>query len=156
MQELRVSKRQVPIEVMLPTGERRKVAVFLSDFASTHTGRERVSELLKANAFLPAEDPTRGGLVLFHCANLAVVRVAREEEAGEDASADTIRTEQRVEVTLSTGHTLSGLLQYVMPPERTRLSDYLNACPAFIPLLEQDQVALINRTFVAQITPVGP
>ena len=151
MEELRVPKRAVQVEITAPGAAPRVVEVYLAEFASHHEGGERLSEVLNSGAFLAARDVALKRVAFLNCAGLAVVRVAREIEAEDDAAAHTIPTEHEVEVTLLGGQTIRGLLTYVLPPERSRLIDFLNTCPQFIPLLEGDRVALINRSQVAQI-----
>ncbi len=152
MDELRVPKRAVQVDITPPSGgPTRRFEVYLGEFASNHEGGERLSDLLNSGTFLPAKDLGNQRVAFLNCAGLAVVRVARAVEARDDAEAHTIPTEHEVEVTLSGGQVLKGLLTYVLPPERSRLTDFLNACPRFIPLLEEDHLALINRNHVAQI-----
>ncbi len=52
---------------------------------------------------------------------------------------------------LNDGGRLRGLVGYVLPPERSRLVDFLNEAPLFFRLLERDQVALVNKHHVARV-----
>lgn len=151
MEELRIPKRAVQVEITRPDGLVSRVEVYLAEFASNHVGGERLSEMLNSGVFLPARDLEQNKVNFINCASVAVARVGREVEEDDDAAAHTIPTEHEVKVTLTGGQTISGLLSYVLPPERARLIDFLNACPKFIPLLEADHLALINREFIAQI-----
>src|SRR5438874_9520675 len=55
--DLRVPKRRVQAEVLLPGGGSRQVTFFLSEFAPNHTGPERLSDLLNAqDEFVAAVD----------------------------------------------------------------------------------------------------
>lgn len=147
-------KRAVQVELTRPGGARLDAEVYLAEFASSHLGGERLSEMLNGGSFLPARDRAHGKVVFLTCQNIAVARVAREVEADDDAAAHTIPTEHEVRVTLVDGQRLQGLLTYVLPPERARLIDFLNSCPQFIPLLEADHLALVNRAHIAQIDPL--
>ena len=151
MDELRIPKRAVQVEITRPDGASVRAEVYLAEFASTHVGGERLSEMLNAGHFLPARDLATGKVNFLACRNVVVARVAREIEEDDDAAAHTIPTEHEVRIILLGGQTLTGLLTYVLPPERARLIDFLNACPQFIPLLEADHLALVNRDHVAQI-----
>jgi hypothetical protein len=54
MDDLRVPKRAVPVEVILPGGSARRVSVFLGEGAAAHHGPERLSDLLNGSApFIP-------------------------------------------------------------------------------------------------------
>ncbi len=154
MEELRVPKRAVQVELTLQDGVSRKVEIYLSEFASNHAGGERLSEMLNTDVFLAARDLQLNKVSLLNSASVMVARVAREVEATDDAEAHTIPTEHDVEVTLHGRAVIRGLLSYVLPPERARLVDYLNSCPRFIPLLEADQLALINRSYIAAVNVV--
>jgi hypothetical protein len=155
LDELRIPKRAVRVDLTRADGTRLEAEVYLSEFASAHVGGERLSEMLNSGPFLPARDLAQGKVSFLSCHSIAVARVAREVEADDDAAAHTIPTEHEVVVTLLGGQTLSGLLTYVLPPERSRLIDYLNGCPLFIPLLEADHLALINREHIARVDPVS-
>src|SRR4051794_15590579 len=131
MQELRVPKRRTAVEVLLPGGAVRHVAVFLAEFAPGHQGTERLSDLLNGSAdFVPALDVDSDAMTFLNRHAVSVARVAREveTEAGDDV---TIPTEQEVEITLMDGASLTGLIAYVLPPDRSRLVDYLNDASPF-------------------------
>jgi hypothetical protein len=149
--ELRIPKRAVRVDITRSDGSRFEAEVYLAEFAPGHVGGERLSEMLNAGPFLPARDVAQNKMHFLNCRRVAVARVAREIEADDDAAAHTIPTEHEVRVTLSSGQTLQGLITYVLPPERSRLIDFLNAAPLFIPLVEADHLALVNRELVVEI-----
>ncbi|BDG10576.1 hypothetical protein [Anaeromyxobacter paludicola] len=150
-EELRVPKRKVPVEVGLSGGGTRRVAVFLAEYASHHTGAERLGDLLNGEGeFIPALDEEAKAMTFVNRAGVAFARVSRAVEAGGDGEL-TIPTEHTVEVALVDGRTLRGLVSYVLPPERSRLVDYLNDGPPFFPLLEADAVVLVNRRLVSRV-----
>jgi hypothetical protein len=150
MQDLRVPKRAVPVEVVLPGGEARQVSVYLSEGAATHPGPERLSDLLNGSApFIPARESGSGAMSFLHRASIAVARVPADEEPADDSF--TIPTEHEVEITLVDGARLSGLVAYVAPESRERLVDFLNRTEPFFRLLERDRVALVGRAHVARV-----
>lgn len=150
MEDLRVPKRAVPVEVVLPGGEARQVAVYLSEGAASHPGPERLSDLLNGTApFIPARESGSGAMTFLHRASIAVARVASEEEPADDSF--TIPTEHEVEITLADGARLSGLVAYVAPQSRERLVDFLNRPEPFLRLLERERVALVGRAHVARV-----
>ncbi len=150
MEDLRVPKRPVPVEVVLPGGAARRVTVFLSAAAPSHDGPERLSDVLNGDApFLPAREEESGLMTFLHRASIAVARVAPAEEPPE--ASFTIPTEHEVEVTLTDGTCLSGLVAYVAPESHERLVDYLNRSEPFLRLLERDAVALVGRAHVARV-----
>ncbi len=150
MQELRVPKRRTPVELVLADGTPRKVLVFLAEFAARHSGAERLSDLLDGESeFIPAVEASTNAVFFLHSTSVAVARVASSVE-GDDGQ-HTSPTKHEVEITLIGGARLRGHVAYVMPPDRSRLTDYLNSEPRFIKLIEQEGVALVNKQHVTLI-----
>lgn len=151
MDELRVPKRRVGIEVVLPGGAARRVVVFLAEAAAEHAGPERVADLLNGAAeFFPVLDEEAGGVAFLHRASVAIVRFPRELDA-DDGEALTLPTEHEVELGLADGTVVRGLVSYVRPPDRARLVDVLNEPAPFLRLLEDGGAALVNKRHVARV-----
>ncbi|WNG36838.1 hypothetical protein F0U60_26290 [Archangium minus] len=152
LESLSVPKRRVAAQFVLPGGSSREVAVFLSEAAPGHTGGERLSDLLNnsGSQFIPAVDAETEAMTFVRCENLALARVAAELEPNV-VDQFTIPTEHEVEVRLVDGQKLRGLITYVLPEAHSRLTDYLNSAPPFIPVLEGKQVALVNKRHVAYV-----
>lgn len=148
--DLRIPKRAVPVEVVVPGGGVRRVSVFLAEGAASHPGPERVSDLLNGSEpFIPAREEPGGAMTFLHRASIAVARVAADEEPA-DASY-TIPTEHEVQIALADGTLLAGLVSYVAPENHGRLVDFLNRPEPFIRLLTPDGVALVGRAHVARV-----
>ena len=155
MEELRVPKRRVEAEVLLASGVTRRVAVFLADSAPGHAGAERFSDLLNGREdFIPAFDVALDAITFVNRTGVVVARVAPHHES-DRADDITIPTEHEVEIGLLDGSALRGLVSYVMPADRSRLNDFLNAAPPFFRLLERDAVALVNKRHVARVVPLS-
>jgi hypothetical protein len=154
MDELRVPKRRVSAEVLLPGGTGRRITLFLAEAASAHAGPERPSDILNGgDGFVPAFDEDARAITFLNVGGLAVVRVDRAlEQTAADAL--TLPTEHEVEVLLESGGTLHGLVSYLRPPERSRLVDFLNEPAPFFQLIEERAVALVNKRHVARVLPV--
>lgn len=152
LESLSVPKRRVAAQFVLPGGASRDVAVFLAEAAPGHTGGERLSDLLNNSGaqFIPALDAETNTMTFVHCENLALARVAAEHEPNV-VDQFTIPTEHEVEVRLVDGQKLHGLITYVLPEAHSRLTDYLNSAPPFIPVLEGERVALVNKRHVAYV-----
>jgi hypothetical protein len=149
--DLKVPKQRVQVEVLLSGGSVLQVVVFLSEFASTHSGPERLSDLLNGGGdFVPALDVAADNMTFLGRHSIAAARVASEWEPGEDLA---VAEEHEVEITLAEGTVRRGLLSFVMPPGR-RLLDYLNEAPLFVRLGERDRVSLINKRHIARATVV--
>jgi hypothetical protein len=149
-EELRVPKRRAQVEVLLPSGGARQVVVFLAEFASSHSGPERLSDLLNGGGdFLPALDMATEEMSFLNRHGVAAARVSEEWEPGDDFPAP---QQHDVEITLMDGTVLGGRVEFVLPAERSRLLDYLNAWPPFLRLVEKDRVALVNKRQIARVT----
>jgi len=152
LESLSIPKRRVAAQFVLSGGSSRAVAVFLAEAAPGHSGGERLSDLLNnsGSQFIPAIDAETDSMTFVQCENLSLARV---DAALEPNVVDqfTIPTEHEVEVRLMDGQKLRGLITYVLPEAHSRLTDYLNNAPPFIPLLEGEKVALINKRHVAYV-----
>ena len=150
--ELRVPKRRAQVELLLPGGGSRQVEVFLAEFAGSHAGHERLSDLVNGDSeFLPAMDLTTGAMSFVGRAGIAAARVGRDWESSYglgDAE------EHEVEIELSQGTTLRGIIQFELPPSRSRLLDYLNDSQPFVRLDEGEKVVLVNKRHIARVAKV--
>jgi hypothetical protein len=150
-EDLKVPKRRVQVEVLIPGGGARQVIVFLAEFAPTHTGPERLSDLLNAeDEFVPALDVATDTMMFLGRHSIAAARVAHEWELGEQIEEG---VKHEVEITLTDGTTLRGAVFFVLPHARSRLLDYLNDAQPFVRLAEPSRVALINKRHIARVIP---
>ena len=148
MTDLKVPKHRTAVEVALPGGAIRRMTLFLAEAAPEHAGPETPLDLLNGGAeFIPAFDEAAGAMAFLHRPGVPVVRVARALD--QDEPDLTLPTEHEVEVTLLDGSALTGLVSYVRPTDRSRLVDVLNEPPPFFRLLQDDQVAYVNKRHVA-------
>ncbi len=145
MDELRVPKRRLSVEVSFSADDNKHLALFLGEAAEHHGGPERPSDLLNgATAFLPMIDPDTGSMWLINCAAIAFMRVPIDAEIDEGDALETNETHS-VRVTLKDGRKLEGYLRYVRPTDSSRLTDHLNEPPMFFRLLEPDRAVLVNK-----------
>lgn len=148
MDELRVPKRNVSVQVIMPGGVARQMALFLAEAAPGHAGPEVPLDLLNGrDDFIPALDEAAGAMSFLHRPGVPVVRVARALDA--DADEVTLPTEHEVEVQLQDGTALGGLVSFVRPPDRTRLVDVLNEPQPFFRLIQGEEIAYVNKRHVA-------
>jgi hypothetical protein len=151
MENLKIPKWRTRVEILAPGGYAFGLAVYLADAASSHSGPERISDLLNGPLdFFPGHDLDRDQVVFVNRNDCSVVRVLLDIEADHDEHTS-IPTENEVRVVLQSGAEVVGLLTYQRPPDRSRVLDYLNEAPVFFPVLEKDQVALINKQHVARV-----
>jgi len=154
MEDLRVPKRPTPVEIVQMGGTVRRVVLFLAEAAAGHAGPERLSDVLNGAAeFIPARDEEAEVMTFLNRRAVGLARVAHEVEAEAEETL-TIPTEHEVEITLSDGSKLRGLLSYVRPGN-ARLVDFLNEPAPFFRLLERDSAALVSRHHVARVALIG-
>jgi hypothetical protein len=141
----------VGAQIVLPGGETRDVFVYLSEATPERSGGERLSDLLNTGVrFLPAMDALTATMLLVNASSVAVARVDAAHEPREEDELN-ILTEHEVEVRLVDGQRLQGLITYVMPEGRARLTDYFNEAQPFLRLVQGPKVALVNKHHVAYV-----
>jgi hypothetical protein len=86
------------------------------------------------------------GTSLLCKSRIIAVEVAVDQEEPEPTDA----ADRNLDICVDTieGHTLSGRISYMMPPGQRRTLDFLNAAPAFIPLLGDGKIIHVRRTSV--------
>jgi hypothetical protein len=154
VRELQVPKRRVEVELTFTGGEHGRFGVFVAEHCVERSGPERVSDVLsRRDPFFPAVDPGTGEATVVARAAVAVVQVPRADEPGDGDEVGPA-TEHAVELHLHDGQRVRGTVSYVLPPERSRLLDFLNAAPPFLRLVaESGDVLLVNRDHVVRVRP---
>ena len=118
----RVEKQRTDAVIILTSGTCVAGHFFLSQANPTSTGRERVAELLNAEAgFFPFEDEA-GNTVLYNRNHVVTVELF-DDEASRDPGYG-VATRRTVSVSLSNGQRLRGSVRVYRPEGRDRLSDW--------------------------------
>jgi hypothetical protein len=148
MELYRIPRRQVQARILLDDGRTLDGTVFTTD--SVTGGRpEDVLHLLNDTTedFVPlACGPDS---FLLNKAGIIWVQLTGET-AAEVGDVDAGRRAP-VRLTLAGGLSLVGTLSIVMPPERSRVIDYMNAAGRFLPLFGEGLVTLVRRSFVVSV-----
>jgi len=148
MDRLRIPKHRAEVEVTSPDGEARSFSVFLAERTS-HGGPERVCDLLNGpREFLPAIDCKTDAMTFLARSSIAVARV---EGPLWDVDELNLPIEHEVEVVLTSGQVIAGLISYVLPHENCRVVDYLNDPAPFLAVVEGERVALVNKRYVQRV-----
>jgi hypothetical protein len=144
----RIPRREVPARILLDDGRTLDGSVFTTD--SVPGGRpEDVLHLLNdaSEDFVPlvcGQDSfllNKAGIIWVQLTGSSASEVG-DVEAGRPAP---------VRLTLAGGLSLVGTLSIVMPPERSRVIDYMNAAGRFVPLFGDGFVTLVRRSFVVSV-----
>lgn len=161
MPPLQIPKRKVSATIQLQHGPLLRGHLFVETLTATHSGSQTVSEYLELpGAFLPFESEQE--FLFLAKDSIAVVRVSEEDEAGEAWSElpllpvdeEDAAPEVRVRVELRGGSVVEGEVVSAMPPEHCRLMDYLNQERRFLVLRAREDLAIINKVFIAVARPL--
>ncbi len=152
----RVPKRELKAAVTVAGRPAAELTLYISEQAKSHDGFERPSDMLNGiESFFPALSGD-GQVLLLQRDAVSVVSVPEECEedvegvlAGSDGPGGP--TIQDVEVVLEGGGHLRGSVEYVMPADRRRLQDFLNAGDRFLRLRHEGLVHLINKQRIVSI-----
>lgn len=160
MDEYRVPKREVRVELVMAGGRVRPGRVFLGDTARSHAGVETLEDLLEGPGdFLAVHgEAPGGGLALLHRRSVVVVRLPEDSgwPEADPLADDPAAHEEGVRLTLDDGALVQGRVRFVLPPGRNRLSDFLNAGAKFLRVEEESppRVAWVNLGHVVEVVPL--
>ncbi len=145
----RVDKQEKEVAVHLSDQVVHHGVVFLSPFASSHSGAQTLLDLLREkDAFLPFRD-AQNRFILVN--KSAVTHLAYR--GGEDKDAP-LGDEMRVRITFFGGEVLEGKIVLEMPEGKSRLLDYVNASPGFFALVGEEERYIANGALVREISPL--
>lgn len=145
-----IASNLLPLRLVLQWGEARVGGLFLRETHTAHGEPESVGGRLNEpdTRFVPFS--VHGSVELVRLGAVAYVEhlgelpeVVRLLETGAQS--------QEVAVELTTGEVIHGEILAHAPPERARLSDVLNQCEPFFPLLSQGSTLYVNRDAVAAV-----
>lgn len=147
----RVPTRAVEAEIEIEGGRREEVTFYLANAAATHEGSETMAETLnRRRKFLPVRSRATEELMLVRRSAMVTVRVAQEENAPASQSVEGgVSFIDFVRLELHGGKVLEGAVSTLLPPEKTRMSDYFNLDgPDFTPLSMGESVVYVNKDFI--------
>jgi hypothetical protein len=160
MGEFRLEKRRVRVALTLSTGQVLDGHLFLADLASTHSGPERVGDLLNSGGgFFPfeveegGEGPSR--IALYNRAHVVLVHLAEPELEAELDPTYLIADRKSVSMLLSTGARVTGDLRLVLPAGHARLSDYARSEEVFRYVELPAGMLIVNFAHVIELLPVA-
>ncbi len=149
MEIYRVPRREVPVSILVDDGQILDGTLFTAESGTAGRPEDLLSHLND-----PGEDfvPLLCGAdsVVLNKAGILWVQVTggpASEIAEDSGSGQSIP----VRLCLAGGVGVEGTLNVVMPPERSRVLDYLNASGRFLPLFGEGTVTLVQRRFVVTV-----
>jgi hypothetical protein len=148
MEIYRVPKVETSVRILLDDGRTIEGTIFTATLGPGGGPETVLDRLLDATEeFLPIAVGderlllNKGGIILAEAPLDAVGGELLEEGAKEVL----------VRITLAGGTSLLGRLAIRMPAGRTRVLDYLNAAPRFLPLLGDRRASLVHKRFIVTV-----
>ncbi len=141
-------------ELTLTTGARVKGCFFLWASSQSHTGPERVGDLLNEQAgFFPFE-LENGDTALYNRAHIVFVRMPAGIEPQLEPGYE-VATRRMVSMLLSTGDLIAGEVSVYCPAGRDRLSDYARSDEMFRYVETRDHTLIVNSVHMVELRETG-
>jgi hypothetical protein len=152
----RVPKYKTQVEIRYAEGQVRRVGLFLAEFSDHRLGPERADDVLNGERDFLAIESESGEIGFVRRHAIALVTLGKEEDADEllgafDPIAADLDTQVSLCITLRDGTELTGQTRYQQPEAHSRLVDFLNAAPAFIPLRHDGRLSLVNKQHISSV-----
>jgi hypothetical protein len=145
----RIPRREVCVKLLLIDGRHLDGTIFTSEI-----GSDGLPEQVLQHLNDPGEDfvplVCGGEAFLLNKAGILWVQLAAALE-GDGIENDALAVRIPTRLTLAGGLSVAGTLAIVMPPERSRAVDFLNAAGRFLPVHGDGTVTLVQRRFVVTV-----
>jgi hypothetical protein len=155
MSQYRIDKERRLATLTLSDGRQVPGSFFVAGGTLGHTGPERVKDVLNGpTAFFPFEvheGPVRH-TGLFNRDQVVFVTLSTDEAHAE--AAYEVATRRSVEMLLSNGSRLTGLVRVYCPEGRDRLSDYTRVAETFRYLETPGALLVVNFRHVLELSEV--
>jgi hypothetical protein len=149
MEIYRVPRREVPVRILLDDGRTLDGTFFTAETGVggrpedvlqhlNDSDKDFVPLVCGADSFLL----NKAGIIWAQVSGAAAKEIAVEAGSGRHVP---------VRLSLAGGISVVGKLVIVMPAERSRVLDYLNATGRFLPLYGEASVTLVQRRFVVTV-----
>lgn len=139
-------KRQATLRVS--TGGRLDVNFFLSYTSEQHPGRELIIDVLNSHrSFIPLEDVLKDDILMIGKHSFMDVELADRDLLPETLEGREIS----VQLELINGDILEGSFFTELPPDKLRLSDYLNYTPQFVYLCRDHNDVILNKDYILSL-----
>ena len=149
MEIYRVPRREVPVRILVDDGRTLDGTLFTAETGAggrpedvlqhlNDSDKDFVPLVCGADSFLL----NKAGIIWVQVSGAAAKEIAAEAGSGRHVP---------VRLSLAGGISVVGKLVIVMPAERSRVLDYLNAAGRFLPLYGEATVTLVQRRFVVTV-----
>lgn len=145
---MKVDKFKKQATLRVSTGGRVDVNFFLGYTSEKHPGRELIIDVLNSErSFIPLEDVLKDEILMIGKNMFMDVEVDERDLLPEALEAREIV----VQIELINGDILEGSFFTDLPPDRLRLSDYLNYTPQFIYLCRDQNDLIVNKDYILSL-----
>jgi hypothetical protein len=142
---VRIEKLKRQATLYRSDGWKVDVYFFLRQVAEEHSGREVLLDILNSKAsFVPVQDFKADKFFLVNKSEIMCLELEERDLTEQTMLAPEIA----VQVELTFGKILDGNFFLDMPPERSRLSDYVNFSPQFLYLCRGEGDIILNKAYV--------
>lgn len=148
---LKVPKKLRSISLWVHPEGRVLGGIYVREQSANYAGEEQPLEILnQAEPFLVVKRQAPDELRFYNKRSIIRVEYERESETGGDSSDETFL---HCRLQMMDGSLISGTIQEALPPDRSRLLDYLNRVhDNFIKLYSDDgPVYLINKAYIIHV-----
>lgn len=145
-----VPKLSVQIALVLSDGSEITGDVFLAENQLSYTGHPRLEDFLNNvhEPFFPCHT-NDDRVLLIHKHRLVYLR---SSERDSDVLENRLMLEPRkVLARLNNGHELSGVIYSSLPKEHSRVSDFFNQRDEFLPLYQEQDKIILNKSMVVWV-----
>ena len=157
MSEFRIEKRRAEAALTLTTGATVRGCFFLFGSSASHTGPERVGDLLNGETgFFPFELMTTGAAqtVLYNRAQVVQVALLADTIEAQLDPGYSVATERAVRMVMSNGDAVDGRVRVYRPSGRDRLSDYARAGEMFRYVETPGGTVIVNANHIVEIREI--
>ena len=154
MSEFRVEKHRAEAELTLAGGVTVRGWFFLASSTAHHLGRERVADLLNAEAGFFPFSPVGGtsdDTMLVNRTHVITVRLLEQMDEPRVDPGYHLATERQVVMRLSNGSALAGAVRVYRPVGHDRLSDYTRLPEVFRYVESTDGVFVVNSAHIVDL-----
>ena len=145
---MKVDKFKSMATVRVSTGGRLVVNFFLGYSSEMHPGRELIIDVLNSErSFIPLEDLLRDEILMIGKNRFMEVELLERDLSPKALEAHEIP----VQIELIYGDVTEGIFYSELPPDKLRLSDYLNHTPQFIYLCREQGDVILNKDYILSL-----
>lgn len=156
MSLLALPRTAVPARLQLTEGDSHAGEIYVMERVPQHDGPETVLEMLnRPEGFFAFRPTDKEDLLLVSRIHTVSVSLDRQAPISDPARLSAARM-LGLEIVLAGGATLSGWASAELPPQNSRLLDYLNASPdPFFALWTHATTHHVNRAHVLYARPLS-